>query len=147
MMGDNYRRFRSKTPIWLIIVFLLIYAIVSAILFYKGLGFIAIIGLFFLLYQYFAIQARRIEVAQDISQINEYYYELEEEKLREEEEYLRWRKKKELEKLRNARKRQARRNPDRRNPSNSEFKEEKEVNIEFGKDNVEKMNENEEVAK
>ena len=145
-MGDNKRRLGSKTPIWLIVVFVILYAIISLVLFYKGLGFFAILGLFFLLYQYFAIKARRIEIAQDISQINDYYYELEEEKLQEEEEYLRWRRKKEQEKLRNARKNSTRRNPEKRSSSNTEFKEEKEVHIEFGKDNVETMKKNEDIV-
>ena len=145
-MGDNKRRFGNKTPIWLIVLFVVLYGLISLVLFYKGLGFFAIIGLFFLLYQYFAIKARRIEVAQDISQINEYYYELEEEKLREEEEYLRWRRKKEQEKLRNARRKPVRKNPEKHTSSNTEFKEEKEVHIEFGKDNVETMKKNEDIV-
>lgn len=146
-MIDFERKHRNKTSYLVLFGFIIFYIIISILLFAKGLGPFAIVGLFVMVYQYFAIKARRLDTAQDISQINEYYYELEEEKLREEEEYLRWRRQKEQEKMRNARRKQARRNSERHQASNSEFKEQKEVNIEFGKESAEEITEKEEIAK
>ena len=84
-MDEEYKRHkRFKTPIWLIIVFILVYLLVSAILFSKGFGAVAILGLMVLVYQYFAIKARRIDTAQDFSKIGDYFYELEEERYEEE---------------------------------------------------------------
>ena len=63
----------DKKTLWFIVGFVIFYGILSFFLVSKGLGFVAILGLFLMAYQILAIQARRLERSEELNAYDRYY--------------------------------------------------------------------------
>ena len=63
----------DRKTLYIMLAFLLVYGALSLFLYMKGFGFLAVLGVLIMAYQYISIKARRLERSEELNAYDRYY--------------------------------------------------------------------------